>query len=157
MNNISSKKMYFYISLSLVFIYFTVVLFAYNAQTFKELYTLEYCSLYYVFGYILLSAIAYIIDIGSRKEPGFLTLMCLPVYSFVFLLGMMMLAGVYWTYMVLLLIIFGLFLLLGIYCYKHWIHKILFIKNGYDNILFLYVLIHLFIVLFIAFKMLNLL
>ena len=62
MNNVSSKKMYFYFSLSLIFLYFTFVLFAYNGGFLSELYTLSSVSLYYVFAYVLLVAVSYIID-----------------------------------------------------------------------------------------------
>lgn len=157
MNNISSKKLYFYISLSLIFTYFTFALIAYNAQIIKELYTLEYCSLYYLFAYVLLSGISYIVDIGSKKEPGFLTLFCLPAYSFIFLFAMMLLTGVSWPFLILLVLVFGTIFGLGYYCYKHLISKIFNFKIGYDNTIFIYVIVHLFIVLLIAFKLLKLL
>ena len=157
MNNISSKKMYFYISLSLVFAYFSFVLLAYNGGFLPELYSLKDVSLYYVFAYVLLAAVSYIIDIGSRKEPAFLTLFCLPTYSLIFLFGMMILIGIFWTSYILLFLIFAVIYALGYQCYIKWIERILIIKNGYDNILFGYVVIHIFIVLFVVFKMLNLL
>ena len=157
MHNISTKKLYFYISLSVVMCYFTFVLMAYNTGIAKELYTLEHISLYYMFAYVLLSAVCYIVDIGSRKEPGFLTLFCLPTYTLLFLLGMMLLAGVAWPFIVVLVLVMVLVFMLGYFCYKKWIDRILSIKNGYDNILFIYVIIHLFIALFVVFKILNIL
>ena len=157
MRNISTKKLFFYVSLSLVICYFTFVLIAYNGGFLKELYTLEYISLYYMFAYVLLAAVNYIIDIGSRKEPGYLTLFCLPAYTFLFLMGMMLLAGISWTYFIVLILVISLIYILGYICYKKWIEKILLIKNGYDNILFIYVILHLFIALFVVFKILNIL
>ena len=157
MNNISSKKMFFYISLSLIFAYFTFVLIAYNSGFLKELYTLENCSLYYMFAYVMLCAVSYIIDVGTKKEPGFLTLFNLPAFSLIFILVIMILSGISWPFIILLFAVMSGVFILGYFCYNKWINKILLIKNGYENILFIYVIIHLFIVLFIVFKILKLL
>ena len=157
MYKLSTKKLFFYISLSLVICYFTFVLIAYNSGILKELYTLENISLYYMFSYVLLVAVGYIIDIGSRKEPGFLTLFFLPSCTLLFLLGMMLLANVMWTYILVMILVMLLVFILGYFCYNRWIEKILLIKNGYENILFLYIIIHLFIALFVVFKVLNIL
>jgi hypothetical protein len=148
--------MFFYISLSLIFTYFTFVLIAYGSGFLKELYTLENCSLYYIFSYVILVAVMYMIDIGTRKEPAFLTLFYLPIISFVIVLVMMILVGISWLYYIVLIVIFGVFIALGFMCYNKWINRILMVKIGYENILFFYIIIHLFLVLFIIFKMLNL-
>ena len=153
----STKKLFLYISLSVVLTYFLVVLFAYNAKTLTNLYTLESCGFYYVAVYLLLSATSYFIDTQSRKEPGYLTLFCFPAYTCVFLLGMMIIGNIGWQYIVALMLVIVLLYILGYYCYKKWIDKIMLIKNGYENILMIYVIIHLFVVLFIAFKIIGLL
>ena len=157
MNNISSKKMFFYISLSLIFTYFTFVLIAYSNGILKELYTLENCSLYYVFSYVIIVAVMYMIDIGTKKEPAFLTLFYLPIISFVFMLAMMILACVSWPFFIILTAIFTGLFALGYWCYKKWINKILMLKIGYENIIFFYILLHLFLVLFPVFVILKLL
>ena len=118
---------------------------------------MEKCSIYYIKVYLLVVATAYFLDTQSRKEPGFLTLFSIPAYSGFFLLGLMMIANINWSYMIVLLLVIGLLYIAGYFCYKKWIDKILLIKNGYDNILFIYVIIHLFIALFVVFKILNIL
>lgn len=153
----STKKLFFYISISLIMCYFLFVLFAYNANIMSSLYTLEQVNFYYMIVYVLLSATLYIIDTQTRKEPAFLTLFCLPAYTFLFMLGMMLLAGIEWPFFVVLILAIFLVYLFGYIINKKWIEKIMMIKNGYDNILFVYVILHLFVVLFIVFQMLHLL
>ena len=148
----STKKLFFYISVSLVLCYFVFVLLVYNEGKFPELYNLEQSGLYYMFVYLLLVATNYVIDTQTRKEPAYLTLFCLPTFTLFYLSSVMLMSGVYWTIIVVLLLIMSLVYILGYYCYKKWIEKILMIKNGYDNILLAYVIIHLFIVLFVSFK-----
>ena len=72
-----------------------------------------------------------------------------------FLLGFMMIANINWSYMIVLLLVIGLLYIAGYFCYKKWIEKIMLIKNGYENILMIYVIIHLFVVLYIAFKIVG--
>ena len=151
----SRKKLFLYISLSALIGYFVVVLFAYNANLLPDLYTMDKCSIYYIIVYLLVVATAYYLDTQSRKEPGFLTLFSIPAYSGLFLLGFMMIAGINWSYMIVLLLVIGLLYIAGYFCYKKWIEKIMLIKNGYENILMIYVIIHLFVVLFIAFKIVG--
>ena len=146
MNNISSKKMFFYISLSLIFAYFTFVLIAYSGGVLKELYTLENCNIYYIFSYVMLVAVMYMIDIGTRKEPAFLTLFYMPIISFTIMFIMMVLAGISWPFYIILIVVFACLFALGYWCYKRWINKILMLKIGYENILFFYIIIHLFLV-----------
>ena len=135
----STKKLYFYISLCLVLCYFIFVLMAYNSKILSSLYNLEECGMYYLFVYVILSAVSYFIDIQTRKEPAFLTLFCFPAYTYLFMLGVMFIAGITWPYMIVLTLVMALIYILGYFCYKKWIEKILVIKNGYENILFLYI------------------
>ncbi len=157
MIKISTKKVFLYISLSLVLSYFVFVLFAYVGQSFSELYSLESCGIYYMVVYIFLVATSYFFDTQSRKEPALLILFALPAYTLIFLSGLMIIGKTDWQYIVVLFLVVSLLYILGYYCYKKWIEKILLIKNGYENILMIYVMIHLFIVLFIAFKIIGLL
>lgn len=151
----SSKKLFLYISLSALIGYFVIALLAYNTNAMPDLYTMDKCSIYYIVVYLLLVATAYFLDTQSRKEPGFLTLFSIPAYSGFFLLGLMMIANINWSYMIVLLLVIGLLYIAGYFCYKKWIEKIMLIKNGYENILMIYVIIHLFVVLFIAFKIVG--
>ena len=153
----STKKLFFYISITLVLVYFLFVLFAYNAKILPVLYTLEQVNFYYMVIYVLLSATLYTIDTQTRKEPAYLTLFCLPLYTFLFMLGMMFLAKIAWQYIVVLVLVILLLYLLGYLVNQKLIEKIMMIKNGYNNILLVYVMMHLFVVLFIVFKMLHLL
>ena len=153
----STKKLFFYISIALVLCYFLFVLFAYNANVLSVLYTLEEVNFYYIIVYVLLSATLYMLDTQTRKEPAFLTLFCLPAITFLFMFGMMLLTGVAWYYYIVLILAITLVYLFGYIVNKKWIEKIMTIKNGYDNILMGYVILHMFIVLFIVFKLLYLL
>ena len=109
----STKKLFFYISNALILGYFLFVLLAYNANILPSLYTLEQVNFYYIIVYVLLSATLYIIDTQTRKEPAFLALFCLPIYTFLFMLGMMLLANVNWQLIVVLvLVIFSIHFLL---------------------------------------------
>ena len=157
MNKTSTKKLFFYISISLVLCYFLFVIFAYNANVLTVLYTLEEVSFYYITAYVLLSATLYTVDTQTRKEPGFLVMFCLPAITFLFMLGMMLLAGITWQFYIVLILVIFLVYLLGYLVNKKWIEKIMMIQHGYDYILLGYVILHLFIVLFIVFKMLHLL
>lgn len=152
----STKKLFFYISVCLVLCYFIFVLLAYNSGILTSLYTLKECGMYYIFAYTMLSAVAYFIDIQTRKEPAFLTLFCLPAYTYLFMLGIMFIAGISWDFMIVLTLVMFLVYILGYLCYKKWIEKILLIKNGYENILFVYIVIHLCLALFITFRMTSL-
>ena len=157
MNKTSTKKLFFYISTSLILCYFLFVLLMYNSNQMSELYTLKQCGIYYMIVYLLLTATNYVIDTQTRKEPAFLTLFALPTFTLLFLLGMMLIAGSLWTLIVVLLLVVSLLYVFAYYAYKKWIEKILLIKNGYDNILMIYVILHLLVVLYIAFRLLNLL
>lgn len=157
MNNVSTKRLFAYFSLALIFGYSVFVLLVYNANVLSGLYTLEKCSIYYILVYVLLSAVSYTIDTQTRKEPGLLTLFCFPMFSLVFLLSIMLIASVSVGYIVLAIAVFVALYGLGYLTYKRWIGRIMLIKKGYENILLIYVIIHLFIVLFIAFKIIGLL
>ena len=98
MNKPSTKKLFFYISISLVLCYFLFVVLAYNANVLTVLYTLAEVNFYYITVYVLLSATLYIVDTQTRKEPAFLTLFYLPIISFVIVLVMMILVGISWLY-----------------------------------------------------------
>jgi hypothetical protein len=69
----------------------------------------------------------------------------------------MLIASVNVGYIVLAIAVFVALYGLGYLTYKRWIGRIMLIKKGYENILLIYVIIHLFIVLFIAFKIIGLL
>ena len=153
----SKKKIFSYLSLAFIIGYFVVVLLAYNSGVWQELYTLDVCGFYYITVYLLVVAVAYYLDTSSRKEPGYLTLFSLPAYSGIFLLSAMMMAGVDWQHFVILILSISLLYILGYFCNKKWIEKLLLVKNGYENILMIYLIFHLIIVLYIAFKLLGLL
>ena len=157
MNKPSTKKLFFYISISLVLCYFLFVLFAYNAGVISVLYTLEEAGFYYITVYVLLAATLYTVDTQTRKEPAFLVLFCLPAITFLFMLGMLLLVGITWQFYIVLILVIFLVYLFGYIVNQKWIEKIMMIQHGYDYILLGYVILHLFIVLFIVFKILNLL
>ena len=157
MNKPSTKKLFFYSSISLVLCYFLFVLLVYNANVLSILYTLEEVGFYYITIYVLLSATLYTVDTQTRKEPAFLVLFCLPIITFLFMLGMMLLAGITWQFYIVLILVIFLVYLFGYLVNEKWIEKIMMIRQGYDYILLGYVILHLFIVLFIVFKMLHLL
>ncbi len=157
MNKPSTKKLFFYISISLVLCYFLFVLFAYNAGVIPVLYTLEEAGFYYITVYVLLAATLYTVDTQTRKEPAFLVLFCLPAITFLFMLGMLLLVGITWQFYIVLILVIFLVYLFGYIVNQKWIEKIMMIQHGYDYILLGYVILHLFIVLFIVFKILNLL
>lgn len=157
MHQLSTKKIFMYFSLALTLAYFTFLLIAYNSGILSTLYDVKTSGLYYIIVYVLLAAVTYAIDTQTKKEPALLTLFCLPIYSAIFLVILLFITGANLLYFGLLLALVGIVIGLGYLCYKKWIHKILLIKNGYKNILLVYVIIHMFVVLLIAFKMIGLL
>ena len=108
MNKTSTKKLFFYISISLVLCYFLFVILAYNANVLTVLYTLEETNFYYITVYVLLAATLYMLDTQTRKEPAFLTLFCLPAITLLFMLGMMLLGGETWHYYIVLILVISL-------------------------------------------------
>ena len=150
MKYLSSKKMFTYISLCVVLLYFMFVLITY--ETLPMLHNIETCSIYHTFAYLLLAAVGYVIDTQSRKEPGFITLFTLPGFSLIYLLTSMIFTGTKYNLIIVMCLAMIIVFVLGYLVYKKWIIKVLNIKNGYPNILFIYVLIHTLIVLYFGFK-----
>lgn len=155
MRKLSSKKWFFYISNIVIICYFTFVLILFNSNQLPFLYSREACGIYYLFIYLLLSAVLYVIDTHTRKEPGFLTLFCLPLFTLFYLLGCMMCSGKSYPSFIVLFLSIVLVFIFGFFINKYWIEKILSIKNGYQNILFIYILIHLMVALYISFSVLG--
>ena len=155
--NTSTKKLYTYISLTLVMAYFIFVLLMFNSNELKELYNLQTSGFYYLFVYVLLVAVGYVIDTQTRKEPAFITLFTVPAFSLLLLLGMFIMGNVFWVFYIILCVVILALYILAIFCYKKWINKIMLIKRGYENILLAYVIIHVFVVLFVAFKTIGML
>ena len=155
--NSSTKKLFTYISLTLVIGYFVFVLWMYNSHQLTDLYDPSKTSFYYIFVYILLVAVGYMIDIQTRKEPAFISLFAVPAFSLFLLLGLFAMCGLNWPYFIILCLIIILLYILGFFCYKRWISKILTIKNGYENILFGCVILHILVVLLVAFNVIGLL
>lgn len=152
---LSSKKIFSYFSLSLILGYFTFILICINSGIFPGIYDVKQSGICYIVIYVLLCATAYVIDTQTKKEPAFLTLFCLPVYTLAFLSLLMFLSGVGVGYYLVLGCLIILLIMIGYPCYKKWISKILLIKKGYENILAGYIIIHLFIALLISFKMVG--
>ena len=152
MNQLSSKKLFFYISLSFVLCYFCFVIIAYSSKWAPVLYDIKTCSSYYMFTYLLLAMISYAIDTQTRKEPAFLTLFCLPAFTTIYLMVCVLFSGVGIPNIMLLLVVMAAIFILGYIVYKKWIIKVLEIKNGYPNILFIYTVFHLMIALYISFE-----
>jgi hypothetical protein len=109
-----------------------------------------------MFVYILLVGVGYFIDTQTRKEPALITLFTIPAFSFILLLAFFIMSEVYWVYYLFLVLVFTLIYFSGFMCYKKWISKILQFKIGYENTLFIYLIIHLFIVLLISFNVMGL-
>ena len=153
MKQLSSKKLFTYISLVLILMYFTFVVFTYDV--FPILHSKETCSIYYTFAYLLLAAVGFVIDTQSRKEPAFISLFTLPGFSTIYLLISMVFMGERYNWIIVLALVMLIVFTLGYLTYKKWIAKILTIQNGYQNILFAYTLLHTFIVVFFGFKILG--
>ena len=153
MKQLSSKKLFTYISLILLFVYFTFVVFTYDL--FPVLHCKETCSIYYTFTYLLIAAVGFVIDTQSRKEPAFISLFTLPGFSTIYLVVSMIFVGERYNLIIVLLLVMLIVFVLGYLTYKKWINKILTIQNGYQNILFAYTILHTFIVVFFGFKILG--
>ena len=102
----SAKKLYSYISLTLVLMYFIFVLLMYNNNDLPVLYDLKNCGFYYMFVYILLVGVGYFIDTQTRKEPALITLFTIPAFSFILLLAFFIMGEVYWVYYLFLVLVF---------------------------------------------------
>lgn len=152
MKNISSKKWFFYISIISLLCYSLFVLIAYDSNSLGVLYDIKTCSTYYLFVYLIFSAVLYVVDVNTRKEPAFLTLFCLPVFTYIFLVLSLLSAGYEYSFYIVTTLFVFLIYILGFIVNKYWITKILSLKNGYVNILFIYVIAHLMIALYISFR-----
>lgn len=93
MKNISFKKRFFYISITCLLCYSLFVLLVYNAQELEVLYNIKTCGTYYLFSYLIASAVLYVVDVNTRKEPAFLVLFCLPAFTCIFLILSLLSAG----------------------------------------------------------------
>lgn len=155
MKNISSKKWFFYISLTSLLCYSLFVFIAYNTSIFPVLYDAKTCSTYYLFSYLIATAMLYAIDTNTRKEPAFLTLFCLPAITCIFLILTLFSCGYNYTFYIVLLLFISLIYILSYVINKYLITKILAIKNGYANILFIYVVLHLMIGIYLSFRILG--
>ena len=156
MNKTSTKRLFLYFSVASVLAYSVFVLLAYNAKVLPKLYTLKECSIYYILVYLLFAAVSYSIDTQTKKEPGLLTLLCFPIFTLVFLVSLMLIGGTSTIYILSTILVLGVVYVLGYLTYKKWIVKIMLIKKGYENILLAYVIVHLFISLFVAIKIIGL-
>ena len=152
MQKISSKKWFFYLSVGTLLCYFMFVLLMFNSQKFPLLYSVETCNSYYLIVYLLLCAVGYFIDANTRKEPGFLVLFCMPIFTFLYLFASLLIAGALVSKIVVLILGISLVFILGFIVNKYWMSKIISIRNGYINILFIYVLVHLMVALYISFS-----
>ena len=153
LKQLSSKKLFTYISLILILMYFTFVVITYDE--FPVLHSKEICSIYYTFAYLLFAAVGFVIDTQSRKEPAFISLFTLPGFSTIYLVVSMLFIGETYNWIIVLALVMLIVFTLGYLTYKKWITKILTIQNGYQNILFAYTILHTFIVVFFGFKILG--
>ena len=157
MNKNSTKRIFCYFSLSFVFAYVVFVLLMYNAGLLPQLYDIKETGIHYIVIYSLLATVCYAIDTQTKKQPGLLMCLCLPIHSLTFLVLMMLLGAVKPILIVLTVAIFLGILAFGYYTYTKWIKKILLVKKAYENALLAYGIVHLFMVLFVAFKVMGLL
>lgn len=151
MRKLSSKKWFFYISTIILLCYFMLVLIAYNAKDVEVLYNEKTCNTYYLFSYLILSAVLYCIDVYTKKEPAFLTLFCLPIYTCAYLMMSVLCSCsneiIYLFIFVGILIVY----ILHYFANKFLISKIIKNKNIYNNLIFFYIVAHLMIALYISF------
>ena len=157
MNKNSTKHIFCYFSLAFVFAYVVFVLLMYNAKLLPQLYNIKETGIHYIIVYSLLATVCYAIDTQTKKQPGLLMCLCLPIHSFVFLILMMVIGSVKPLLIVLTALVFLGVLVIGYFTYTRWIKKILLVNKAYENALLAYGIVHLFIVLFIAFKVMGLL
>ena len=155
MKKISSKKWFFYISLTSLLCYAMFVLIAFNAKILDILYDVKTCESYYLFTYLILSAILYAIDTHTRKEPAFLTLFCLPLFTFIFLVLCLISVGYTYDFYIMISLFIIIIYVISFVAKKFFIPKIMTMRNGYANILFFYVIVHLMVALYISFRFLG--
>jgi len=155
MKNLSSKKWYFYISLCLLFLFSAFVVIAYGTKMLDVFCSKEVCSTYYLFTYLLVVAVMYWIDVQTRKEPAFLTIFALPAYTFIYLFLCILCSGMNYAALIVLCLVIVLVYVLCYIVNKYWIEKIMNIKNGYHNITFIYIMVHLLIVVYVSFKIFS--
>lgn len=155
LKKLSSKQIYFYFISVLTLIFTSFILLLFTNKKHMFLYSKENVETYYSLIYLFASAIGYYIDSSSRKEPGYLVLFLLPILSLAFLLISALVGGLKLFSISALILIFALILFLGYLVYKHLIVKIMMLKHGYQSFLFVYVLLHLTIVLITSYLFLK--
>ena len=155
MKKISSKKCFFYVSLMLLICYALFVLLAFNSDKFEVLYDVKTASSYYLFTYLILSAILYAIDSHTRKEPAFLSLFCLPIFTYVFLVLTLLSGGYTYEFYLIITVFISLIYVISFVIKKCLVSKILTKGDWYANILFVYVIVHLMIALYLSFRFLG--
>lgn len=151
----SSKKMFFYISASLVVMFVTFLVIAKNTGMNEELFSLETCQSYYLFSFMGLSAVAYVIDTNSRKEAGYLILFAVPTYITCYLFICMLVGNLKFPSIAIMILIMALVFFAMYLVYKYLMPKVLSIKNGYQIISFIYMIVILTVVLFISFGLMS--
>ena len=155
MKKISSKKWFFYVSLMFLLCYAIFVLIAYNSKSLGVLYDVKTCGSYYLFSYLILSAVLYAVDTHTRKEPAFLTLFCLPLYTYIFIILCLISMGYTYGFYIIVTLLIILLYIISFIMKKYLIPKIMTMRNGYANILFFYVIAHLMVALYISFRILG--
>ena len=155
MKRISSKKCFFYGSLIGLLIYSLFVLIAYNSNVLPALYDVKTSSTYYLFSYLILSAVLYAIDTHTRKEPAFLTLFCLPAFTCIYLFLTLFSVGYNYKFYLVVILVVGLIYIASAIINKYYLSKILVKENRYANVLFIYVIFHLMLALYLSFKFLG--
>lgn len=153
----SSKKMFFYISASLVVMFATFLVIVKSTNQMPELLSFEVCQSYYLFSFMGLCATAYVLDTNgrTRKEAGYLLLFAVPTYITLYLLICMLVGGQSVPAIIIMLLIMVLVFVAAHFTYKYLIPKIMNIKNGYQVISFVYMIVILTTVLFISFHFMS--
>lgn len=150
LKNLSSKKIFFYISLLILFIYGLVLVALRLNHLADILFKLETLKTYYLIIYLILAAISYYLDSSLRKEPGFLSLFFLPAISFLYLFISMSVGGAEPAKIVVMSLVMCLLVIASYFIYVKLMPKVLTIKHLYGISLFLYTVIHLTVVLLIS-------
>ena len=153
MKRTSSKKLFFYISCSLILMFASFLIVAKATGDFEELFSVDFCQSYYLFSFMGLCAVAYVLDTKTRKEAGLLMLFAMPFYTTCYFFICMLVGGKNFPDIAVMILAMALVFVGAFYTYKKVMPKILTIKNGYQTISFIYMIVYLTIVLFISFSM----
>ena len=133
----------------------TFLVLAKGTNEMANLYTIEMCQSYYLFTFMGLNAVSYVIDTNNRKEAGFLMLFAVPFYITAYLFICMLIGEVIFPMIAVMILIMSLVFFGAYLIYKYIMPKILMIKNGYQTISFIYMIVVLTIVLFICFSLMS--